>query len=64
MSDKTGAVSPGNTTSAFSHLAFCALAALGLARQDGVASTPYAEDLLVYLWLSCCGNLAALSVHG
>jgi len=40
LTDKTASVSPENTTSALSHLAFCALAALGLglARQDG---TPY-----------------------
>ncbi|WP_261121694.1 hypothetical protein [Serratia ficaria] len=35
MTDKTASVSPENTNSALSHLAFCALAALGLARQDG-----------------------------
>jgi len=35
LTDKTASVSPENTTSALSHLAFCALAALGLARQDG-----------------------------
>ena len=31
MTDKTASVSPENTTSALSHLAFCALVALGLA---------------------------------
>jgi hypothetical protein len=41
--DKTGSVATENTTSAFSHLAFCALVALGLARQDGIASTSLAE---------------------
>ena len=47
MTDKTASVSPENTTSALSHLAFCALAALGLARQDGIAGTPYAENLFL-----------------
>ena len=42
MSDKTESVTTENTTSALSHLAFCALVALGLARQDGIAGTPYA----------------------
>ncbi|WP_279571127.1 hypothetical protein [Serratia ureilytica] len=37
MTDKTASVPPENTTSALSHLAFCVLAALGLARQDGTA---------------------------
>jgi len=35
--DKTESVTTENTTSALSHLAFCALTALGLARQDGIA---------------------------
>lgn len=52
MSDKTASVTPGNTTSALSHLAFCALAALGLARQDGVAGTTYAENLFIIRWLA------------
>ncbi len=52
MTDKTASVSPGNTTSALSHLAFCALAALGLARQDGIAGTPYAENLFLIRWLA------------
>lgn len=52
MVDKIGAVTTENTTSALSHLAFCALAALGLARQDGIASTPYAENLFLIRWLA------------
>ncbi|MGP2990208.1 DUF2913 family protein [Serratia marcescens] len=47
MTDKTAFVSPENTTSALSNLAFCALAALGLARHDGIADTPYAENLFL-----------------
>ncbi|HFK7189047.1 hypothetical protein [Serratia odorifera] len=41
MLDKTESVTTENTTSALSHLAFCAQAALGLglARQDGIAGT-------------------------
>ncbi|PKB91374.1 hypothetical protein A8A01_01250 [Ewingella americana] len=52
MSDKTGSFTPENTTSALSHLAFCALAALGLARQDGIAGTSYAENLFLIRWLA------------
>ncbi|MMZ51653.1 hypothetical protein D3C81_359210 [compost metagenome] len=52
MLDKTESVTTENTTSALSHLAFCALAALGLARQDGIASTPYAENLFLIRWLA------------
>jgi hypothetical protein len=52
LTDKTVSVSPENTTSALSHLAFCALAALGLARQDGIAGTPYAENLFLIRWLA------------
>lgn len=52
MSDFTGSVTPENPPSALSHLAFCALAALGLARQDGIASTPYAENLFLIRWLA------------
>ncbi|STU22648.1 Protein of uncharacterised function (DUF2913) [Klebsiella pneumoniae] len=52
MTDKTASVSPENTTSALSHLAFCALVALGLARQDGIAGTPYAENLFLIRWLA------------
>ncbi|MGF2656389.1 DUF2913 family protein [Serratia marcescens] len=52
MTDKTASVSPENTTSALSHLAFCALAALGLACHDGIAGTPYAENLFLIRWLA------------
>jgi len=52
LSDKIAYVTPENTASALSHLAFCALAALGLARQDGVAGTPYAENLFLIRWLA------------
>lgn len=52
MLDKTESVSTENTTAALSHLAFCALAALGLARQDGIVGTPYAENLFLIRWLA------------
>lgn len=52
MLDNIEPDSPENTTSALSHLAFCALVALGLARQDGVAGTPYAENLFLIRWLA------------
>ena len=52
MLDKTESVTTENTTSALSHLAFCALAALGLARQDGMAGTQYAENLFLIRWLA------------
>lgn len=52
MLDKTGSITPENITFALSHLAFCALAALGLARQDGVAGTVYAENLFLIRWLA------------
>ncbi|WP_052130753.1 DUF2913 family protein [Erwinia typographi] len=52
MSDKTGSVTTENTTSALSHLAFCALAALALARQEGVAGTPVADNLFLIRWLA------------
>ncbi|WP_337048137.1 DUF2913 family protein [Serratia liquefaciens] len=52
MLDKTESVTTENTTSALSHLAFCALAALGMARQDGMAGTPYAENLFLIRWLA------------
>ncbi|MGL5385298.1 MAG: DUF2913 family protein [Serratia sp. (in: enterobacteria)] len=52
MLDKTGSITSENTTSALSHLAFCALTALGLARQDGIAGTPYAENLFLIRWLA------------
>ncbi|MBX9489755.1 hypothetical protein J8Z82_20035 [Yersinia enterocolitica] len=51
MLDNIEPDSPENTTSALSHLAFCALVALGIARQDGMAGTPYAENL--FLICSC-----------
>jgi len=50
--DKTKSVTTDNTTAALSHLAFCALAALGLARQDGIVGTPYAENLFLIRWLA------------
>lgn len=43
---------PDNTLTDLSHLAFCALAALGLARQEGKVSTPYAETLFLIRWLT------------
>ncbi|MEL5366334.1 MULTISPECIES: hypothetical protein [Serratia] len=51
MTGNTASVSPENTTSALSHQAFCALAALGLARHDGIAGTPYTENLFLIRWL-------------
>ncbi|WP_213874189.1 hypothetical protein [Serratia marcescens] len=60
MTDKTASVSPENTTSALSHLAFCDLAALGLVRQDGIAGTPYAENL--FLNRHCCKNLQVINL--
>lgn len=45
MQDKTlDIATPADTTAALSHLAFCALVALGLARQDGIAVSPAAEN--------------------
>lgn len=44
--------SPESTVAALSHLAFCALVALALARQDGAASTPWAENLFLTRWLA------------
>lgn len=52
MPDNTPSAAPADTTTALSHLAFCALVALGLARQDGVVSTPYAENLFLIRWLA------------
>ncbi|MEO9270317.1 DUF2913 family protein [Serratia ureilytica] len=52
MLDKTKSVATDNTIFALSHLAFCALAALGLARQEGKVSTPYAENLFLIRWLA------------
>lgn len=43
---------PADTTAALSHLAFCALVALGLARQDGIAVSPAAENLFLIRWLA------------
>ncbi len=43
---------PQETTNDLSHLAFCALVALHLARQDGIASSPYAENLFLVRWLA------------
>lgn len=37
---------------ALSHLAFCALVALGIARKDGIALTPLAENLFLIRWLA------------
>lgn len=48
----TGDNSPQDTTSALSHLAFCALVALALERQTGGASTLYAENLFLIRWLA------------
>lgn len=43
---------PADTTlTDLGHLAFCALTALGLARQEGQAPTPYAETLFLIRWL-------------
>lgn len=43
---------PASITRDLAHLAFCALVALGLARQDNLASTPYAENLFLIRWLA------------
>ncbi|WP_254304350.1 DUF2913 family protein [Candidatus Sodalis sp. SoCistrobi] len=45
-------LSPKETTSDLSHLAFCALVALHFAREDAVASSPYAENLFLIRWLA------------
>lgn len=52
MSERMDAESPESTVAALSHLAFCALVALALARQDGGASTPRAENLFLTRWLA------------
>lgn len=52
MTDKKTSTPPDATLTDLSHLAFCALAALGLARQDGQAGTPYAETLFLIRWLT------------
>jgi hypothetical protein len=44
--------SPESTVAALSHLAFCALVALALARQEGAAGTPWAENLFLTRWLA------------
>lgn len=46
------ATSPQAVTDALGHLAFCALAALHLARQDGNVNSPYAENLFLLRWLA------------
>ncbi|HGM5004037.1 TPA: DUF2913 family protein [Serratia marcescens] len=60
MLDKTKSVSTDNTTAALSHLAFCALVALGLARQDGIVGTPYAEKLFLIRWLATAQKTEAV----
>lgn len=52
MLDNIEPDSPENTTLALSHLAFCALVALAIARQDGMARTPYADNLFLIRWLA------------
>jgi Protein of unknown function (DUF2913) len=52
LSDNIEPDLPENTTSALSHLAFCALVAPGMARQDGTAGTPWAENLFLIRWLA------------
>jgi hypothetical protein len=52
LSELTDADSPESTVAALSHLAFCALIALSLARQDGAAGTPRAENLFLTRWLA------------
>ena len=52
MPDNIPSAAPADTTTALSHLAFCALVALGLACQDGVVSKPYAENLFLIRWLA------------
>ncbi|MDY0768591.1 hypothetical protein [Serratia nevei] len=56
MLDKSKSFTTDNTTDALNHLAFCALAALGLARQDGSAGTPYAENLFLIRRLATAQN--------
>lgn len=52
MSELTDSDSPESTVAALSHLAFCALVALALARQDGAAGTPWAENRFLTRWLA------------
>ena len=52
MSAHTETDSPESTVAALSHLAFCALVALAFARQDGTATTLWAENLFLTRWLA------------
>ncbi|ELQ9310802.1 DUF2913 family protein [Serratia marcescens] len=52
MKTDTQGNEPEITLSALSNLAFCALVALSIARQDGVAGTPLAEHLFLVRWLA------------
>lgn len=52
MSDHTETDSPESTVTALSHLAFCALVAFAFARQDGTATTLWAENLFLTRWLA------------
>ncbi|HGM5057625.1 TPA: DUF2913 family protein, partial [Serratia marcescens] len=52
METDTQGNEPEITLSALSNLAFCALVALGIARQDGIASTPLSEHLFLVRWLA------------
>ena len=45
-------MSPENNKNAFSHLIFCALTALYLAREDNLISSSYAENIFLLRWLS------------
>lgn len=45
-------MSPKNNKNAFSHLIFCALTALYLARKDNLVSSSYAENIFLLRWLS------------
>lgn len=47
-----GEPSPQVVTQHLGHLAFCALVALHLARQEGTINSPYAENLFLTRWLS------------
>lgn len=52
MKEMPSPPSPDTTLKDLEHQAFCALAALGLARQEGRAGTPYAETLFLAHWLA------------
>ncbi|MGU3416418.1 DUF2913 family protein [Enterobacteriaceae bacterium C34A] len=53
MSELTDADSPeAPSRRSLSHRAFCALVDLALARQDGTATTPWAENLFLTRWLT------------